>query len=367
MNLKFFSKKQSSQMGIEISPEGIVAVQLKKEKNEIVLEKLSKKVFESRDVVQNGQIINQAEFIKTLTSMITEDGITAKTVNISVPSSNTFIKTITLPDLPIGELKSIAYQEASTHIPFSPDEVNIDIDIIETSKRVEKDGKKVDVVLVALQKSSAKELSETVSKVGLNVQSIDISAFSVIRTLAGANLIEDNNELYASVLIGYENTDINIIQKGMPVFSNNVPIGKKNLIDSLINSLDLSIEEIESILPEVALIIPGASILQEGSIAKASTIAKNVYNSILQEAEKTIEFYLSQLSEEKEIKTIIISGPGVCVQNIDKYFINKLKTFSVLCNSIQNLSTSLKGTENLIYPLNIPALAPSVGLALKGL
>lgn len=365
MKLKLFSNSSKAHLGLEFSPEGIVILELKKSKASFSLENLSKRLFECDGVVQGGQIINPAVFIKTLSSMIIDDGISVKNINVSVPSSIAFIKTLTFPDLPLHELSFIARQEAVNHIPFPLEEVNIAVDIIESSRRTDKDGNKIDVVLVALPKSISANIIDTLSKVGLKVESIEISAFSAIRTLANSGFIDSSGLLDVSVLIGYENTDINIIQNGMPVFSNNVPVGKKNLIENLVSSLEIDKNEIEKLLPEVALVIPGISIIQEGLAAKASVAAKNVYNSILQEVEKTIEFYQSQLPEPIEVKTIIISGSGVCIQNIDRYFINRLKTFTVLCNSLKNINTSINSTENLIYPTNFPSMVSVAGLALR--
>jgi type IV pilus assembly protein PilM len=370
MKLKLFSNSPPLPLGLEFSPEGIIAVQLKKNKDKapLTLENFSKKVFDLNDeVIQGGQIINKAIFIKALSSMIIDEGINAKTVNVSVPSSAAFIKTITFPDMPENELYSVVRQEAVNHLPFPLDEVTMDIDIIESSRRTEEDFKKVDVVLVALPKVISNNIVEIMSKVGLKVQAIEISAFSSIRALANAGFIEESGSLAVSVLIGYENTDINIIQNGMPVFSNNIPVGKKNLIENLVSSLEIDKDEIEKLLPEVALIIPGISIIQEGLAAKASAVAKNVYNLILQEVEKTIEFYQSQVVGSAEVTTIVISGPGVCIQNIDRYFINRLKTFTVLCDALKNIDTSIVSTENLIYPVNVPSMVSVMGLALRGI
>ncbi|MEI7475249.1 MAG: type IV pilus assembly protein PilM [bacterium] len=367
MNFKLFSRTSASRLGLEFSSEGIIAIQLSEAKKQKSLEKLSRRIFESGSVVQGGQIIDESTFIKVLSSMIIDDGLNAKTVHVSVPSSAAFIKTITLPDLPVNELRAIVMQESENHISFPLEEVNIDIDIIESSRRSDEDGKKIDVVLAALPKTVSKNIVEIMSKVGLKVESIDISAFSAIRTLANAGFIDESDSISVSVLIGYENTDINILQKGMPVFSNNLPIGKKNLIESLKIALDMDIMDLENLLPEVALIIPGSSILQEGLAVKASTLAKNVYNLILLEVEKTIDFYQSQVSCEVEIKNIIISGTGICIQNIDKYFINRLKIYTLMCDSLKNIETSIVSTENLIYPINVPSMASVMGLALRGL
>ncbi|MFH0702074.1 MAG: type IV pilus assembly protein PilM [bacterium] len=363
---KLLKKTQKPQLGLDISYQGITGVLLGKENKKLFLKVCSYEPFEE-EVIQNGLIINPAAFNKTLMNLINKNKIDVKTVNIAVPSNVAFIKNITLPDLALEELKVIANQEASKHIPFGINDVNIDFEILESTRKQETSGKKIDVVLVALAKTIAKSNIDMLYDIGFSISAIDVAPFAMIRTLANAGLIDESDSLCISVLVGYENTDINVIYKGKPLFSHNTPIGKKNIIDSLENNLGIDNQSVENLLPQVALIVPGINISLDPQLSKAATIARTIYNNISGEIQKTIEFYNSQNTEIKEIERVIIGGAGICIQNIDKYIASRLKIDTLLCNSLNNIENNIDYSENSIYPINIPALATSVGLALRGL
>ena len=363
--LKLFRKTGKPEIGLEISPEGICAVLLEKSKSCA----LKCFAYESFPVpaIEKGLVVNFEVFVSTLKKLADNAKFDTKIVNIAVPSNVAFIKTITLPDLPLNELKVIVPQEASKHIPFPLSEINIDFEVIENSKRTEDSIKKVDIILVALSKSIAKNYIDLISDTGFIVNSIDIMPFASIRTLANAGYIDNSDSLFISILIDYEHTDINILHKGMPVFSNSVSLGRKNIIDLISGNLDIDNASAEKLLPEIALVVPGINMEQsDPQLSRASAAIRPIYSNITSEIQKTIEFYNSKNSENKTFKKIIISGSGVCIQNIDKYFTNKLKIETLLCNSLNNIDHNLESNEHLIYPVNLPALSTSLGLALKG-
>jgi len=321
-----------------------------------------------KELIRNGIITDPELFTATLKKLVNENGFTEKTVNIAVPSNVTFIKTITLPDLPLNELDKIVPQEATRHIPFSIDDLIIDFQVMDNTKKRDEYGKKVDIVLVALAKNISEGYMECIYNAGLNVAAIDIAPFAMIRTIANAGLISDTNSLYISVLIDYENTDINIIQAGMPLFSNNIPSGRKNIIESLMQGFGVDNLTAEKMLSEIALIVPGMNVEEmDSQKSKAAATVRPIYNNISSEIQKTIEFFYSQNSESREIKKIIIGGAGICLQNIDKYIANRLKINTILCDSLNNISHTLDCSANLTSQTNIPTLATSIGLALKGL
>ncbi len=355
-----FKKSSQSQIGLDISPEGITMVVLHEKKNKITLKNYIYKPFQNK-VYQDEQPENFEVLTEELKSIINEYKPETRNTIISMPSSNVFMKKITLPDIPEEELKIIAPQEASKHLPLSEKEMNVDFQILKNSRKQDESGRKIDVILCALSKSVARSYLEAISNTGLHVQAIDISSFAMIKALANAELINDPEKTYISVLIDYTNTDINVIQNGMPVFSHNIEQGKKNIIDSITNSLNKKKDQILELLPELALMIPGADLSENPELNKASNAARNVYSGISGEIQKTIEFFNSDRQQPVDIEKIILGGSGVCVQNIDKYIYNKLRIDTCIFNPFINLSESMQEDS----PLDMTLFSTSIGLALK--
>ncbi|HSA05585.1 MAG TPA: type IV pilus assembly protein PilM [Candidatus Gastranaerophilales bacterium] len=363
--INLFKKSSEKRIGLEISSEGITMVFFKEKNKKKFIENYIYKPF-LKQIIQNDQIENFEELTETLKSIINEYKPDTKNTIISMPSSSVFIKRITLPDLPKEELKTIAPQEASKHLPLTMKELNVDFHVLENTRREDESGKKVDVILCAISKTIVRSYLDAIYNAGLSVSAVDISAFAMITALANAEIINDPEKTYISVLIDYDYTDINVIQNGMPVFSHNLRAGKKNIMESITNSVNKKKEEILEFLPEVALMIPGSEISENPDLSKASNAAKNIYSNITAEIQKTIEFFNSSKTEPVEIERIILGGSGVCVQNIDKYIQNKLKIQTCVFNPFINLSEELQNQENLLYPINIPLFSTSIGLALKG-
>ncbi len=357
MALNFFHKSANICTGLDISPEKITIASISFEKGKRKLISLAQKKF-PEEIIRNGAIINPDMLTENLKKIIEENIPDIKKVNISVSSHNLFIKTVAFPDMPLEELKVIVPQEASKYVSFSVNDMNVDFQVLEKTQKQNK----IDVILCALSKAVARNLVDSVCKAGVEVGSIDVSSFAMIRTLADAEMINNPDSVYVSVLIGYENTDISIIKDGMPIFSHNVQTGKKNLIESLMKGFEINSEETEKRLPQYGLMLPGMDASLSPDLNKASNIARGIYSNIASEIQKTIEFYNSQNSENTQIDSIILGGSGICIDNIDKYIANKIKISTELCNPLKNISHNFENMEKI----NLPALSTSIGLALKG-
>ena len=335
--LNLFKEKTKSRMGVEIFPEGITLALLKMENNHVVVKNLIHKP------VENYKLIPE-----TLKAALIECKADSSSVALSVPGNAAFVKRIVMPELSHDELKEIAPQEASKYLPMSIKEMNVDFQILENTRRQDETGKKVDVVMCAISKAMLKEYLDPVFEAGLGVDMIDVSSFAVIRALSYEGLINEAEKTYISVLIGYENTDINIIQGGMPVFSYNIQTGRKNIIENIMNSVQKTKTEVVDLLPEISLMVPGMEMNENPDLNQASSAAKNVFSTISGEVQKTIEFFNSENPEQLEIKKIIVSGNGACIQNIDKFMSNKLKIETIIFSPLfsTSIGLALKGFEN---------------------
>ncbi len=335
--LSLFKERPKSRIGLDISPEGITLALVAMENNAACVKNQIYRPLEKANAIP-----------ETLKQMLNECRPDSLNVGLSVPGSTVFIKRITLPDLPYEELKAIAPQEASKYLPLTIKELNVDFQILENTRRQDETGKKVDVILCAISKAIAKEYIEPVIDAGLGVDILDISSFAAIRAFAREGLVNEPQKVYVSVLIGYENTDISVIRDGMPVFSYNVEIGRKNIVESIVNNIHKKYEEVIDLMPEVALIVPGTEMSDSPELNQAANAAKSIYSNISGEIQKTMEFFNSESPEPENIEKVIISGSGACIKNIDKYVSGRLRTETIVFNPMfsTSIGLALKGLEN---------------------
>lgn len=355
--LNIFKKTNKIRAGLDISQEGFILSLLSSEKDGYCLKNVYVRNFDE-EMLRDGMITKPELFAASLRNIIEENRLDIKTVNISVAGSDMFIKTVTFPDIPVEELQIIAPQEASKHISKTAAQINVDFQLLEHTRKENK----VDVILCALTKTISRNLSDTLAKAGLEINATDVSSFAMIRTLANAEMINNPDLNYVSVLTGYENTDINIIKNGMPVFSNNIPTGKKHIIESFMKGFGTGRKETVEKLSGFGLILPGGEGSSDPEFTKASNIIRPHFGNIASEIQKTVEFYASQNGGNIEPAKIILGGSGICVQNIDKYISNKLKIPTELCDSLKNFSHNPELLKNI--PVSIPVLSTSIGAAL---
>lgn len=361
-----FLKKNKPKLGLDITAEGIYCTLLEKKKNAFQLKQFDFEPFE-KDVVLNGKIIDETYVSETIKKLIERISPDTKEVSLAASGSLAFTKTISIPKMPLNEATAIIPQEAEKHLPFPKDDINFAFEIIKKDKKVQSKSEKIEVILAALPKAAAKMHADIIYNSGLTPVSIDLSPFATVRAIANSNILDDSDNLILSVMIGYENTEVTVIDKAMPVFCHNFPVGKKNILDILTASVEKKPAEVKKLLPHIALVVPGMNINLDPQLNKAQASIRTVYGGIFNEVQKTIEFYNSQTDDKKEVTQILLSGPGVCVQNIDKYLENKLKITTNVFNPLSNITNNLQLEENILFPVNLPSYTVSIGLAMKGL
>lgn len=359
---KLFGTDKTPVAGLDISPDFITLVKIIKEDNALKLEHLVR-VPTPDGAISGGIMVSPEDIGHAVKEMLSSNGIESVRINVAVPSNIPFLKTVTLPDLPFNELRIIAEDEASNHIPFPVSEANMDYVILENTKRVEEGTKRlVDVLIVAIQKGIAQKIVNMADAAKVRLNSIEVETYSMIKCLANAGQIEENDDINVSVLIGYDSTDITLVSNGMPLFSHMAPIGKKNIIETISTGLALDLKSSLNFIPEVAILVPGYASSNDPNIVKAATLVRMIYNNISTEISKAIQFYRTQ-KPQTQISKIYLGGCGMCIKNADKFISNRLKIDSILADSFKNIEVSSKLVENY----DVPTLVTAVGLALKGI
>ena len=246
---KFFGADKTPVAGVDISQDYIVFSQVKKAENALRLEHLIR-VPTPAGAVSGGTIVQHEVIGEALREIIDMNDVEDVKINVSIPSNVPFMRTVTLPDLPFEELRIIAQDEASSHLPYQTADANLDYALLENTRRIDETTSRrvVDVLIVAVQKATAQKYVDMADAAKIKLNSIDVSTFSMIKSLAHSNQIEDDDSLAVSVLVGYENCDISIISKGMPLFTHMANTGKKNIIETISTGLGLTPGETEEFL-----------------------------------------------------------------------------------------------------------------------
>lgn len=360
---KFLGVDKTPIAGIDISQDYITFVKLKRDDNKATQDYLFQ-IPTPEGSFGAGNVLQPAIIGEEIRKIIDNNEIGEVKINLAIQANIPFVRILTLPDIPYEELKVIAQDEASNHIPFPLSEANIDYALLESTRRIEENSKKViDILIIAIPKGIAQKYIDVADAAKVKLNSIDVTSYSMIKTLDKAGQITEGKHLDVCIYIGYDYTDISIISNGMPLFSHITPIGKKNIIETISSGLSLTEEQTKGFMPGVAILVPGGSSPTDPQIVKAATLVRMVYNNICTEISKAIQFYKTQRADSFEIEKMFIGGSGMCIKNADIFIANRLKIDTEIVNPISNIFME----PDKYTDYNPSTLVTAVGLALKGL
>lgn len=232
--------------------------------------------------------------------------INSSYVAISVPTAQTFSRTIKLPKEAEKDLSSAIDLEIEQYIPIPKDLLVIDYTIISRTN------KNLEVLICATPKNIIKRVVELAHAVKLEPILIEPSMNSIARLLYK----NEAGHLRTMILdIGLTGTDIAILDKFIKATSS-TQIGGNNFTISIANSMKVSVEKAH----QLKLLKGFNKSPEQKDITQA---LESDMKTLLTEIKKLIRYYEERL-EGKAIEQIIITGVGSNVAGLGDYFTNEL-------------------------------------------
>ncbi|MBI4685136.1 MAG: pilus assembly protein PilM [Nitrospirae bacterium] len=228
-------------------------------------------------------------FINSLHNFFKELNIIGKEASVQIPSSFSFIRTITLPLMPKSELKEAVRWEIKRQLPYSAENAVYDY--------VAKQG--ADGIIVTFASTERENINRHIfplKESGLRITSVDINPLCLIRAIP---LNSPGNVIILD--IGAKVMEIDIVKAGALRLTRSVDMGGEHLKNHLLNE-GFSEEEADNIL-------------MNGPAEKM----RDILNQILKEIFRSIDYYKATF-KEKTFEAVILTG-GVAVSSaIREYF-----------------------------------------------
>lgn len=306
--------------------------------------------------VSEGEILKKDNVVTAIKKVLEIAGpkkIKTKKVICSLPETKAFLRIISVPQISESEMAEAIKWEMEANIPLPLEQVYYDWQVIPDSLLLEKG--KINLLVVAVAKSTVDQFIEVLELVGLDPVGMEIESIAQARSL----LAEKNEqETVLIVDIGDRRTSFSVVKGGLPCFTSSIPLCGQALTDVISKGMGVSFEEAEKI--KVAHGI--GSDLKNDALFK---LQQPVLENLVQEIKRSVDFYLTGLKYSKSIDKIILCGGGANTKGILPYLSKKLGREIELGNPWTNMNLGK----------NLPAIdrAQSVqystvlGLALKGL
>jgi type IV pilus assembly protein PilM len=350
-------------VGIEITPAQINIAQLKKDKqNYKLVHHLSVEVPEG--VFHDGRIVDSSSLAALIQQTLSEYKIKVKRVATAVPMREAIIRIIPIPaELDEQELREMVLShEAALYLPYPREEV--DLDYQKLGYFVDEDGiEKVQVLLVATRKEVTNLYLDIFRQAGLQIDVLEITSFSLIRTLREQLKQFASNEAAVLVDIEFDSTEIAIIVDGVPQFSRTVPIGTYQMQNALSEAMNLPITRNTELLQGMTILNVSA---EEGSTGATSinpgmAALLKVLSELIDELRRSINFYLNQRGD-LEVAQLLLAGPGGGIGQIDEFFTQRLGLPTMQVDPIKSLSLDI---NKEISSVQRPGLGVVLGLGMR--
>ena len=170
----------------------------------------------------------------------------------------------------------------------------------------------VQVLLTAAAKTLVKKYIDIFKKAGFNLLSLETESFGMARALVG----KDKSTVII-VDIGAANTDITIVDNGIPYMERTVDIGGYQITKILAETMNISIDQAEQFKRDLANY--SSQVLNQGKLLPES-IEKSLV-PIINEIKYLLDFFGKQPGNEaKRIDRLILSGGTAKIFNLTEYF-----------------------------------------------
>jgi len=329
----FVNKKIQSSLGIDIGTKVIRAVEISENKGKLTLENYGevnldvacKEFFRSFDKKNLNPAVNNISV--AIAAIIEETGIKTKKVTFSLPDFATFSTTFELPPMSKKEMVNAIGFEARKYIPLPLSELVLDWQLM--NKETLKENNKV--LVMAVPNIIVEQYKDIAEKSGLELIALEAEAMALKRAV-----VKEKDPTTCLLEIGFQSTNINIVDDGFMKMSFSFDMAGKDLTYSLSETLNIPAGEAEEMKKDEGLTDSGST--------KISHILMPILSVISERAKKVIRDF--ELQENKKVEKVILAGGTSMMKGIREYFEKSLSQ-----DESQVLKVEIaKPFKNIVYP-----------------
>lgn len=321
--------------------------------------------------VVEGEIVDPQAAASAISQVWKQAGFRQKEVAIGVANQKVVVRLIDLPYMEKTELAGAIQYQAQDYIPIPVEEAILSYEVI-GDYMTPADEHMMEVLLVAAARDMITSAVETVDAAGLKLDRIDLTAFALVRALLGMDsgvLPEEEGGATALIHITSGLTNIVVVERGVPRFTRVSALAGKQFTQAIANVMNLTYDEAEDLKIRVGLpAIDGQAVRATGVDADVAQVAEQALerevNRFIGEVRRSIDYYLTQATQVRTIKRIVLAGSGSMLRNLPNYLEKGLQTPVILGDPLAHVMTH-GANEQLIFEDRLGS-ATAVGLALGG-
>ncbi len=366
---------KSSAIGLDIGTDHVRVAQLKPAGSTLALTG-----YDWLDVpigsVVDGEVVDPDAVAGALKELWRKAGVSGKDVAIGVSNQKVVVRLIDLPYMERAELSGAIHYQAQDYIPIPVEDAILDFQII-GDYMTPSDEHMMEVLLVAAQRDMVGNAVAAVEGAGLRPNLVDVTSFAIVRALLGdapSVMPDDSDEAGQATGIAHISaglTNIAVVEAGLPRFTRVSSLAGNEFTQALSNVLNLTFDQAEWLKVNVGLPDSSGAVdaLPQGvdpAIAKTvqDTLEREV-NKFIAEIRRSLDYYLTQTSQVRTIKRILLTGSGAQLRHLAEYLESGLQAQVILADPLSRIAVTPK-TKGLVEADRYGSVA-AIGLAMGGL
>jgi type IV pilus assembly protein PilM len=210
------------------------------------------------------------------------------------------------------KVKSLLSKEVTKILPQEQSDMQFDYTILHKEQylKMKNDevARDVKFLITAATNALVKQYSDIFARAGIELVSLDIEAFALVRALMG-----NDQSLMMMVDFGENTTNLSIIDAGVPVFNRSIEVGGALITKQLSDALGISIEEAEQYKVDLPIL------MQQQSLTEMPRPIVQAVSPIVKEMKYLIESYYEQVSKEKSVDRVILTGGSALLAGFNEF------------------------------------------------
>jgi type IV pilus assembly protein PilM len=318
-------------VGLDIGTDHVRLAQVKPQGATFSLQKYAT-VGVPMGAVVEGEIVDSAAVAASIKEVLRATGLRGVNAAIGVSNQKVVVRLIDLPYMEHAELEGAIQYQAQDYIPIPVEDAILDFQII-GDYMTTADEHMMEVLLVAAQRDMIGNAVQAVEQAGLKLQMIDVTSFAIVRGLLGVqqSVLPDDSEAAGEatgiIHMSAGLTNIAVVEKGVPRFTRVSALAGNEFTQAIANALNLTFDEAEDLKLRVGL--PGID--QHGAMTDlppdldpqkaqiAQEALEREVSKFIAEVRRSLDYYLTQASQVRTIRRILLTGSGAQLRNLDGY------------------------------------------------
>jgi type IV pilus assembly protein PilM len=290
------SRRSATVTGLEIGATWAIAAHARLQGGQIVAERVVGRQLPP-GLMRDGLVIEPDRLASELKTLFSEHKL-SKRVRVGLATPRTVLRVIDLPPLEDKDIRTALVMQAQERIPMPLDRAVMDfhkVGLVDTAE-----GQRLRVIVVVTEREGVNLLLDTLRRAGLKPEGIDLSVFSVIRSLHHHVDASAGPVLYAQL---GDLVNIAIAEAGVCRFTRQAPQGLAMVLGRLAENRGIPLEQAYTLLHDG----DGDDSVGDGDISVADLL-KRAALELGSELRAAAEFYSTQFGSEP-VTAGVVAGP----------------------------------------------------------